>query len=100
MPKKRLIVPLARCPENASTTMFQYLKDSKRRPEIQRFHHTPSIIQKKYRILLKHKIDLLRFTYVLRLSTIMQDLLRFHHRMFPFLFKTLGDTDWIGPTRK
>ena len=48
---------------------------------------------KIFNIFFKTICDLLGFTYVLRLSTIVQDLLRFHHRIFRFLFKTLGDTN-------
>ena len=56
------------------------------RPEIQRFHAHPQLfinIQK----LFKHMFDLISFTYVLGFSTIIQDLLRFHHRIFRFYFK-------------
>ena len=60
--------------------MFQDLKDSKNdRPEILRFtiHHQ---LFKKYRGLFKIALDLKGFTYCLRSSTIIQDLLRFYRR--------------------
>ena len=47
------------------------------------------IIQKCF----ENGLNLLCFTCVLRLSAIIQDLLRFHHRISPFLFKTLGHTN-------
>ena len=42
---------------------------------------------KKQRSLFKTILDLLRFTYVLRSSTTIQDLLRFHHPVFRFYLK-------------
>ena len=67
--------------------MFEDLKDSKNDlPKIPRFHHPPSIIQKVSRSF-QNYFDLIGFTYVLRLSTIIQDLLRFHHRIFRFYLK-------------
>ena len=45
----------------------------------------------------KNMFDLLGFTYVFKLFTIIQDLLRFHHRNFPFWFKTFGRTNGSGP---
>ena len=44
--------------------------------------------------------DLIRFNYVLIASTIMQDLLRFHHPVFPFILKTIEIEDCVGPTKK
>ena len=41
----------------------------------------------KYQGLFKHIFELVGFTYVLRLSTIIPDLLRFHHRIFRFYLK-------------
>ena len=43
--------------------------------------------------------DLIGFTYVLRLSTIIQDLLRYHHRIFRFLFKTIEIEQCVGTTK-
>ena len=54
---------------------------------------------KKYRGLLNVILDLTRFTYVLRLSTLIQDLLRFHHRIFRFYSKRSGIPVAFGPTR-
>ena len=45
------------------------------------------------------KNDSVGFTYVWRSSTITQDLLRFHHRKFPFCLKTLGETNCFGPKK-
>ena len=45
----------------------------------------------------QNMFDLLGSTYVLRLSTITQDLLRSLHRIFHFVFNTLGDTNCFGP---
>ena len=42
---------------------------------------------KTYRGLFKLILDFVGFTYVLRSSTIIQDLLRFHHPAFPFYSK-------------
>ena len=44
-------------------------------------------------------LDLVGFAYVLRPSTISQDLLRFHHPTFPCLFKTIEIEYCFGPTR-
>ena len=43
--------------------------------------------------------DLLGFTYVLRLSTIIQNLLRFNYPVFPFLFRTVEIENWSGATK-
>ena len=52
---------------------------------------------KKYRVLFKINLDLWGFTYVLSLSTIIQDLLRFHHRVFRFDLKRLEITIVLDP---
>ena len=44
--------------------------------------------------------DLIRFTYVLRSPPIIQDLLRFHHPVFPFLIQTIEIEYCVGPTKK
>ena len=53
---------------------------------------------KKYRGFFKISLYPIGFTYVLRSSTITQDLLRFHHPVVPFLFKTIEIEDCVGPT--
>ena len=60
------------------------LKDSKNDlPKIPRFHaHTKLFKQIQY--FPKNMLGLVWFTYVFGLSTIIQDLLRFHHRIFRF----------------
>ena len=69
------------------------------RPKVPRFHAVAALF-KNIQYLFKNMFDLLGFTYVLGLSTIIQALLRFHHRNFPFLFKTFGDTNCFKPNRK
>ena len=51
----------------------------------------------KYSLFIKNMFDLQRLTYVLGLSTIIQDLLRYQHRVFRCFWKTLGDTNGFGP---
>ena len=67
--------------------MFSCKSQRLDRPQLPRFHHH---FFKKYRGLFKFIFDLLGFTYVLRLSTIIQELLRVHHRIFRFY----NDRDW------
>ena len=66
---------------------FKILKIQKiDRPQIPRFHADPKLF-KHVQYLFKHIFDLLRLTYVLRLSTIIQGLLMFHNPVFPFYLK-------------
>ena len=53
---------------------------------------------KRYQGLYKVILDLVVYTYVERSSTIIQDLLRCHHPVFPFLFKAIEIEDCFGPT--
>ena len=54
-------------------------------PNIPRFHAHPNLF-KNIKLFFKKVFDLVGFTYALGLSTIIQDLLRFHHRKIPFFF--------------
>ena len=96
--------PLRRAtgPPQSGAGVEERLKTSKIQkndcPKIQRFHRPPSIIQKMSRSFQNHLV-LVGFIYVLRLQTILYDLLRFRHRCRPYLLNTLGDTNCFGPTR-
>ena len=65
-------------------------------PKIPRFHHP---IFKNFRSLFKIINVLIRFTDVSRSSTTIQDLLSFHHHIFPLSFKTIEVEDCFGPTK-
>ena len=69
------------------TIMFQDLKDSENWSSENTKIPRPSKIVLKKQHILKTIFDLIGFTYVLGLSTIMEDLLRFHHRIFHFYLK-------------
>ena len=73
------------------------IKDSKNdRPEIQRFHADSNLFN-NMQPLFKHFVDLKRLPYVFGLSTIIQDLLRFHHRIFHFYLKRSDIPIVLGP---
>ena len=63
-----------------------------------RFYQPPSIIQKVSRSS-QIILDLLRFTYVLRWSTIIQDLLRLPHPVFRLYLKRARLKTVLGPPK-